>query len=48
MTNSILCSTIAQTLKEALPSVSLDLALRYAERITIALYREGYLPTHDL
>jgi hypothetical protein len=40
--------TIARTLKEQLPSMPNELALQCAESIAIALYRERYLPTHDL
>jgi len=36
-------AVIARALKDALPSVPMDLALRYAEKIAIALQREGYL-----
>jgi hypothetical protein len=43
-----LVELIATTLKESVPSVSMDLALRYAESIAIALYRDRYLPSHDL
>ncbi len=43
-----LVELIARTLKDALPSVPTDLALRCAEKIVIALYRERYLPEHAL
>jgi hypothetical protein len=43
-----LVALIARTLKETVPSVPTDLALCCAERITIALYRERYLPEHTL
>ena len=38
-----LVSVIARALKEVLPSMPMDLALRYAEKIAIAMRREGYL-----
>lgn len=38
-----LVDLIARTLKDALPSMPSDLAVRFAERLVIALYREGYL-----
>jgi hypothetical protein len=41
-----LVELIERTLKEQLPSMPNDLALQCAENITIALYRERYLPEH--
>jgi hypothetical protein len=43
-----LVELIARTLQESSPSLPPDLALRCAESIAIALYRERYLPEHDL
>jgi len=43
-----LVELIARVLKDALPSMPIDLSLRYAEKIAIALYRERYLAEHAL
>jgi hypothetical protein len=43
-----LVELITRTLKNAMPLLPNHLAIRYAEHIVIALYRERYLPEHDL
>jgi hypothetical protein len=43
-----LVALIARTLKDSLPSMPMDLSMRYAQKIVIALYRERYLPEHTL
>jgi hypothetical protein len=43
-----LVELIARVLKDVLPSIPMNLAVRCAEAIVIALYRDRYLPEHDL
>ena len=40
-----LVAVIARTLENVLPSMPMDLSLRYAEQIASAIEREGYTTT---